>query len=60
MPNRSVNQIKPSYAKMVNQKRRINRKELMYTIANNMLLIVELKELCMIRLKDITIRGKSK
>lgn len=60
MPNRSVNQIKPSYAKMVNQKRRINRKELMYTIANNMLLIVELKELCMIRLQDIIIRGKSK
>lgn len=31
----------------------------MYTIANNMLLKVELKELCMIRLRDITIRGKS-
>lgn len=32
----------------------------MFTIANYMLLIVELKELCMIRLQDNTIRGNSK
>lgn len=60
MPNRSINQIEPSNAKMVNQERIINCKELMFTIANYMLLIEELKELCVIRLQDNTIRGNSK